>query len=353
MKSPADAIIAVTHHCNAHCLMCNIWRQHRHDDIKPEHMRKLPPGLKTINLTGGEPFLRSDLPEFVRQVRLRCPTGQITISTNAYTPQRIIGMMDEIRRIDPGVRLSVSLDGIGEAHDRIRGDKGVFDSVVELLDALTDDGFEGLRLSMTICDQNIDQVACVADFAASRGLEVGVVAAHPAATHLGVQQSLLHDMPPWLDKSFKRIIIDWLRTWRPKQWLRAHFAYNTYKYLIGRRWRFRCRAGKDFFFLQADGTVYSCSVQGKAMGNIITQSWEQIWHGPSADEARRFVDRCRWSCWMICTARSIYFVHPLGIAAWILARKPLAHLGRLKLPAARIAGIDSGQEDAPGADTPR
>ena len=62
---PRDAVIAVTHRCNAHCVMCNVWKSRRRDELQPEHMGKLPASLKTINLSGGEPFLRADLPEFV------------------------------------------------------------------------------------------------------------------------------------------------------------------------------------------------------------------------------------------------------------------------------------------------
>ena len=94
MKDPSDAIVAVTHRCNARCVMCNVWKNTQTDVLQPLDMRKLPPALRTVNLTGGEPFLRPDLPEFVRQVRLRCPDAQITISTNAYLPDRI----DEIAR---------------------------------------------------------------------------------------------------------------------------------------------------------------------------------------------------------------------------------------------------------------
>ena len=333
----ADAIVAVTHRCNAHCAMCNIWQSKAVDELTPEHMRKLPVSLRTVNLTGGEPFLRTDLADFVREVRQRCPRAIITISTNAYLPDRIVERMAEIRRIDPAVRLAVSLDGIGEAHDRIRGDEGVFERVCTLLDRLPANGFpkENLRLSMTVFRDNLDQVLAVSEFAAARGLEVGIVAAHAAETHLGVDESRFAAMPDGLQEPFgpfQKIAADWLRAWRPKQWLRAHFADHTYRYLAGRRWRFRCRAGDDFFFVQADGTVYSCSVCGKRMGNLAVDDWETIWRGPPADEARQFVRTCPRSCWMICTARSVYRRKAPQVIAWVLWKKLLAHLRCFRLP---------------------
>jgi len=330
----------VTYRCNAHCVMCNIWKSREKDALRPEHMRKLPRELKTVNISGGEPFLRADLPEFVHEVGQRCPGARITISTNAYLPDRIAAAMERIIEDDPSVRLAVSLDGMGEAHDRIRGDDGAFKSALALIDTLTGKGFRRLRLGMTLSESNLEQLAGVAAFGAEKGLELGVVAAHGSQTHLGVGPFPAAGMPPHLRAAFRKLIGRSLRSWQPKQWLRAHFAYNTYRLLAGRPWRSRCRAGQDFFFLQADGSVYSCSVHGQHMGNIVTQEWDEIWQGRPADDARDFVRRCPENCWMICTARSVYRRRAPRVILWIMLRKLLAHAHMVPLRRARKWAIE-------------
>ena len=80
------------------------------------------------------------------------------------------------------------------------------------------------------------------------------------------------------------------------------------------------------FFLQADGEVYSCSVRGQAMGNIIDEEFGEIWTGPRAQKAVDFIHRCPERCWMICTARTTYRAKPISISAWIAWNKLLAHL---------------------------
>jgi MoaA/NifB/PqqE/SkfB family radical SAM enzyme len=332
MNGPSDVILAVTHRCNACCVMCNVWKSRQVDRLKPEHMRKLPPGLRTINLTGGEPFLRDDLPQFVSELHNRCPKAQITISTNAYLVERIEAMMADILAVDPSVRLAVSLDGVAEAHDRIRGRDGFYDRAMRLIERLRAGGYRGLRLSMTVSRGNVDQVVGVAELADRLGLELGVVAAHGAQTHLGVGRSDLGLMPPWLAEPFERVVAAWLRSWRPRRWLRAHFAAWTYRYLTGRPWAVRCRAGKDFFFLQADGAVYHCSVRGRMLGNLIDDDWERIWTQPAADEARQAAANCPERCWMICTARSTYRARWAEVLLWIAAAKVRAHLRCLHLP---------------------
>jgi len=326
MDVPRDAIIAVTHRCNAHCRMCNVWRSKAPDRLLPVHMSNLPRGLRTINLTGGEPFLRPDLVDFVTKARDRCPDAKITISTNGYMPNVIRTTLEAIRRVDPHVRLALSLDGIGQAHDRVRGDRGAFNRAIRLIERLRASGFANLRLSMTISRDNADQLAGVAELADAYDLELGVVAAHDSWTHLGVTEKLAPEPTDRLAQDFYEAEEHWLRSWRPKLWVRAHFAEYTYEYLAGRPVRLPCGAGSEFFFVQADGTVYSCSVRGQKMGDLTRDSWREIWQGQAAEQARHQAAACTRGCWMICTARGLYRDHPLWVIRWIAKRKLLAHV---------------------------
>ncbi len=307
--------------------MCNIWQSDAADSIQPEHLEKLPAGVKTINLTGGEPFLRADLIDFVRQGRKACPKAVITISTNGYLPKLIAEKMRKIRRVDQQIRLAISIDGIGPAHDRVRGDIGAFDRAVRTIDLLKADGFEGSRLSMTISEANADQLTGVFELADKLGLELGVVAAHQSQTHLKIDKPFEAVSSPSLDEDFQRVIRRWLRTSKPKLWLRAHFAEQTRRYLGGYRPVFTCRAGSSFVFVQADGEVFSCSVLGRPMGNLITDTWADIWAGLQASQARSYSAGCNQGCWMICTARSFYRSHLVSVSRWILCEKLRAHLG--------------------------
>jgi len=347
---PRDAVIAVTGHCNAHCVMCDIWKHRQADELRPEHMRRLPPELASVNLSGGEPFLRGDLPQFVQEARSRCARAVITISTNGYLSQRIADTMERIVDIDPGVRLAVSLDGLGSVHDRVRGDGGAFDSVIRLLDLLQGRGCRGVRLSMTLSQVNADQVLGVAELARSRGLELGIVAAHRCRTHMRLENGVAGQPTEAPRRSFQTLVARWLRSWNPRQWLRAHFAANTYRYLARIPQALVCRAGRDFFFLQADGTVYACGVNGRVMGNLVEQEWEEVWNSPAAGSARSAAERCGGNCWIVCTVRSWYRRHAWSVAAWVAGQKLLSHLRLLRLPAPPAEEADDTR--SAGAEAP-
>ena len=128
---------AVTYLCNSRCRMCRIWEKYRQDPslIKEElslsqiesllSSRYLE-NLEGISFTGGEPFLRRDFVDLAGLFIQRFPNAFIGIATNGLSPALIVGKTKQIvERYDARLlSLSISLDGIGATHDRMRGVKG-------------------------------------------------------------------------------------------------------------------------------------------------------------------------------------------------------------------------------------
>ncbi|MBF0417556.1 MAG: radical SAM protein, partial [Magnetococcales bacterium] len=74
---PYKLTFSVTNRCNAHCRHCNIWRKTEPSDpLTLEEIDRLVsryPYLSWIDLTGGEPLLKPDLPELVAILLRRLP----------------------------------------------------------------------------------------------------------------------------------------------------------------------------------------------------------------------------------------------------------------------------------------
>ena len=121
--SPTHAIVAVTDRCNARCRMCDIWKKGRTEEMPAEAYERLPASLREINVTGGEPLLRNDLGEVIEAMRGRCPQARIVLSTNGLLPDKLQALLGRVK--DIAVRISV--DGIGDLHDRIRGIGGAYE----------------------------------------------------------------------------------------------------------------------------------------------------------------------------------------------------------------------------------
>ena len=64
-----NGTVIVTYRCNARCSMCNRYKapSKQEEEISLETIKKLPKMYFT-NITGGEPFIRTDLKEVVREL---------------------------------------------------------------------------------------------------------------------------------------------------------------------------------------------------------------------------------------------------------------------------------------------
>ena len=71
VPKPKEICIILTYRCNAKCNMCDVWHNPTSlkDEITVEEIKKLPSGLRFINITGGEPFIRTDIEDIIEVVR--------------------------------------------------------------------------------------------------------------------------------------------------------------------------------------------------------------------------------------------------------------------------------------------
>ena len=109
--NPRFAIVAVLDRCDAKCVMCNIWKEHQRDETSLSYFNTLPESLRSVNVTGGEPFMRQDLAEVIRIIDKRCHHPRILISSNGFNTKKILNKTEEILGINRRVGFRLSVDG--------------------------------------------------------------------------------------------------------------------------------------------------------------------------------------------------------------------------------------------------
>jgi len=84
-----------------------------------------------VTVSGGDQFIRKDLDEIVRLIRTQIEPSIINIPMNGIITERIFQLLPKIAHHTVGAQLvlNLSVDGIGEAHDRIRGAEGNFEKL--------------------------------------------------------------------------------------------------------------------------------------------------------------------------------------------------------------------------------
>ncbi len=142
--------LPITRACNSHCIMCGMWRQKRRREISADDLRRilLDPlfsEVRYVGINGGEPTLRPDLPAIGVVLADSLPKlSGFGMITNAVRPAQVMQQALALERIAAAKGLafdvSVSLDGIGEDHDRNRGVQGNFGSAIQVIDGLRERG---------------------------------------------------------------------------------------------------------------------------------------------------------------------------------------------------------------------
>jgi len=310
---PRSAVVAVTLGCNSRCKTCDIWMIQPENELKPEDYRRLPRSLKNINVSGGEPFLREDLPDIVRVMREVTDNPRIVISTNAILPKRT----EQIMRQIPNAAVRVSIDGIGEAHDHTRGVPGNYERCLETLKRLRAIGVTDLGLSATASSYNPGEVPRVQQLALDLGIEFVVGVAHSSPTYFGDQVNAAPDRQQ-AARELMTIRDRELKSWRPKEWVRAWFTDGLIDQLEGIERRMPCYAIESHFYLDPHGNVFPCNARGDQMGNLLTETYDEIVarNGALLADVRQCND-----CWMSCTVSPGLRQRPWTPLAWVLRAK--------------------------------
>jgi MoaA/NifB/PqqE/SkfB family radical SAM enzyme len=319
--SPTHAIVAVTYRCNARCLMCDIWKRKATPEMKPADYGRLPPGLREVNVTGGEPLLRTDLAEVIKTLQQTCPGVRVIVSTNGLLPDAL----DDLLAATEEVAVRVSLDGIGELHDKIRGTDGAYEKALRSLEVCRKRGVKDLGVCATMTRHNAGRVRDIYRFAEEQGIQFTFTVAHSSGMFFGEKDG----ERPTADSARRDIEEIGNRLYgsrRIKDWFRAYFVGGLMDVLKGRPRPIRCRAGLDFFYLDPEGKVYPCHLWDKEMGNILERPYNDI--VTSNPEVIKAVLRCSKKCWMTCTVAPEMRRKLLLYAAKVSWAKFLHHAGK-------------------------
>jgi len=168
-------IYFVTSHCNAKCRTCFYWQElNQRGDLTFDQISKVSttaPQFSDLWLSGGEPSLRPELVEIIDMFIRNNGVRRINFPTNGLQPERISGVLSSALSRNPKLDIycNLSLDGLKETHDSIRGVPGNFDRLMEsarVLGTLKHKFGARLRLNVNtvICKENYEQLAELAEY---------------------------------------------------------------------------------------------------------------------------------------------------------------------------------------------
>ena len=142
---PLSAHIKLTENCQAKCISCDYWKTRWRDAIDTDRAVDLVnqiagAGIRSLRLTGGEPLLRKDIFDVLK----KASTGSfknIILQTNGLLLKKLHREVNH----SPISTVAVSVDGLEQTNDLIRGIKGYFGLALEGIELL-----RGKRVALSV-----------------------------------------------------------------------------------------------------------------------------------------------------------------------------------------------------------
>jgi MoaA/NifB/PqqE/SkfB family radical SAM enzyme len=175
---PTSVVLLLTELCNARCVHCDIWKNRgKENSPTAEQWKQVLIDLRRwlgpvhVTFTGGEALLKPHTIELVEHAH---KLGLfLEVLTHGYWPDQ--RKIEKLALARPR-RVTISLDGIGETHTRIRGRDNFFDMTSRTIATFQRMRTEHalpymIRLKTVIMEQNLDSVCDVVRFGKQDGME--------------------------------------------------------------------------------------------------------------------------------------------------------------------------------------
>lgn len=320
-----NGTVIVTYRCNARCTMCNRYKapSKPEEEISIETIKKLPKMYFT-NITGGEPFIRQDLPDIVRELYKK--SDRIVISTNGFFTDRIIKLCEEF----PNIGIRISIEGLEQTNNEIRGLPDGFNRGYTTLKKLVEMKHPDVGFGMTVQDKNAPDLVPLYKKSEELGMEFATASLHNSFYFVEAK-NIIHDRL-MVAQNFEDLVNELLKSNSPKKWFRAYFNHGLINYVFGQKRLLPCDMSFDTFFIDPYGDVMPCNgtKDKEVMGNLNEQTWDEIWSSKDAEKVRAKVRCCDRECWMIGSVSPAMKKYIWKPTLWVIKHKFLRFFKKKK-----------------------
>ncbi len=301
---PINITLSPSPKCNSRCLTCNIWMK-REDELSISEWDKVLASLGTapywFTISGGEPLMYPDVVELAKLAYKHCQPGIINIPTNGILrsgPERVRAILESCP--ESQLIINLSLDGVGEKHDFIRGVAGNFEKFEERLAQ-----YLALRLEFPNFVVGIHSVVSVFSvghlneliaYADKSQADQFITEIAEPRVELDTVGLPITPSPEQYAEAIDQLIA-YVNSKRYKGVARITEAFRVEYYKLVKKILdeqdqvIDCYAGWASAQIYADGTVWPCCVRADNLGNLRDHDYDfgAIWFGEKIKEVRHSV----------------------------------------------------------------
>jgi MoaA/NifB/PqqE/SkfB family radical SAM enzyme len=309
-RMPVYLIHSVTERCNARCTHCFVDKDGGKRELTLEEIagvcERMGKDLFHVCLSGGEPFLRADLPEIARTYFEKTPAQVIRISTNGYLTDRIVAGTRRLLEHAScrNVVVEISLDDIGARHDRIRLLERSFDRAIQTYKALEalQEEFDNffVNVNVTVCKSNQERLlelyAYLKNQLGIRNISMTLTRGtpdDPIEKHVDmdnyrafaetVEKDLMQqDVPGYSGLLHGHLV-------NAQNVLARQRIIET---VLSNKFISRCYAGNLAGVLESDGRLRPCELRPEVFGNVREQKFDELWRSEQAQQFQKDCASC-------------------------------------------------------------
>jgi len=331
---PFSVVVSVSFRCNSKCRTCDVWRK-PNDDLSAEEWEQVFAHLGRapfyMTFTGGEPFLRPDLDDLVISAYRHCRPEVITIPTNGMLTERVVEKVARICREcrTSSIGINLSLDGVGDEHDDIRGVEGNWQLSLQTWQRLKELQRQHKNLVLTVH-------TVISRFNAHRfrAIQEGLQFLEPDSYITEVAEERVElDTIGWgitpLPQEYDAIA-DFLSQQakqapakgiaRFTQAFRAQYYQLAKRVLHERDQVIPCYAGWASAHIAPNGDLWSCCIRAEQVGNLRQSGYDlmPLWKGQAMAQLRDSIKRKECACPMANANYANMLLHPPTVAKVML-----------------------------------
>lgn len=335
---PLKLTIATTFKCNSKCNICGIWKiyNNKPSEIKSELkindykrlFKELNDKLLWLEFTGGEPFLREDFIEVIKNCYIYLPSLlSIGITTNGLNSDKVIQDTNKIlanKPNDTNITIGVSLDGNNNIYKDIRGIDGykkALSTYLELRKMKRKYNNFNPHIAYTISSINAGKFKkFYIDIRDKYDIEINEFsfAVEHNSKYYNLKNNknnksnvsnLINDIDYILEiknnynnlhNIYQNGLITSLKNRFYYQYLKKAKDYLTEPSNV----IIPCTAGKASAYIDPYGNVYACTMWDNKLGNITNQKFSTIWTGKTRKKIRKKIKNKKCpNCWTPCEAQ--------------------------------------------------
>lgn len=329
LPHPAYIIFFVTSKCVGRCKHCFYWESinQPEDPLTLDEIEKVARSMGRVlqvTFTGGEPFLRDDLPEIVSTFHRINNVYHLGIATSGYHPEKVEAGVAQVLDECGGANLTVGLpiEGPEELNDEIRGREGFYRRTVDTLERLKKLGSSHPRLTVLVDitasgfnrGRLIETYEHVRD--ELRPDHVNLILTRGVPREEGAKEldpdeveSMLGLMERDIRAGKVRGYGFFSRLLHAKDIILRRMALDIHR--TG-EYRVPCQAGRVAGVIMPEGQVYPCELWDRPAGDLRQAGYDMtaVWNSDEARRIRREIVESACTCYHQCFLSNSIFWNP-------------------------------------------